>query len=164
MNMESNTNTLEQTPPMPVTTAQYASIGRRFGALVLDSLVLIIPSLMMSQAIPFLGGIVIAFLYAPILESSAVKATLGKYWMGIQAVNLDGSQLTLRTAFLRNILKSVSGIICGLGYILAFFTQRKQTLHDLILDTVVVYGRYEGSVTDEWIDALKKLFRAQPKA
>ena len=79
--------------------------------------------------------------------------------MGAQVVNLDGSQLTLRTALFRTLLKSLSGILCGFGYLFAFFTQRKQTLHDLILDTTVVYGRYEGSVADTWIAALKKLFR-----
>lgn len=146
-------------PFTQITVTNYASIGRRFGALILDGLIMIIPSILMNHAIPFLGGILIGLAYAPILESSPVKATLGKYWMGVQVVKLDGSQLTLKTAFFRSLLKWFSGIICGFGYILAFFTQRKQTLHDLILDTVVVYGRYEGSVADEWIAAIKKLFR-----
>lgn len=157
--METQTNTAETLTPASFTAPHYASIGRRFGALILDSLVLIIPSMLMSQAIPVLGGLIVAFFYAPILESSSVKATLGKYWMGIQVVNLDGSQLTLKTAIFRNILKSVSGILCGLGYLIALFTKRKQSFHDLILDTVVVYGRFEESLTDEWIGALKKLFR-----
>jgi hypothetical protein len=44
--------------------------------------------------------------------------------------------------------------------VFALFSSRKQTLHDLLADTTVVYGRSEASIADAWVDETKALFRA----
>lgn len=137
---------------------EYASLGRRFLAALLDGLILCIPCAIANSLVPFVGGIVIWFFYAPILESSEIKATLGKHLMGIQVVDLSGRRISLRAATLRNLLKVVSVIIVFIGFFFALFTKKKQTLHDMLAETVVIYGRSERSVPDTWIEALKDLF------
>lgn len=137
-----------------------ASIGRRFLALCLDALILAIPSGAANHLAPGLGGLMIWFLYAPVLESSAVRGTLGKFLMGIQVVDLQGQQLNLQTATLRSLLKLVSFAILFLGFILALFTERKQALHDLIMGTQVVNGKFEGSVFDAWSARVRAIFNS----
>ena len=41
-----------------------------------------------------------------------------------------------------------------------FFTKRRQTLHDLIAETVVLNGRKGEGVLEAWADQLKLWFRA----
>ena len=137
----------------------YASISRRFVALLIDALILIIPCAIMGSMIPFIGGAIMWFFYGPILESSAIRATIGKHMMGIQVADLNGGRLTLRAATIRNVMKLISGGMLFLGFIIAFFTKRKQSFHDIVSDTVVVYGRSEESIADAWVDTVKATFR-----
>jgi uncharacterized RDD family membrane protein YckC len=143
---------------MPV--AMYASLSRRFGAWILDGLILCVIGGIAAQVIPVLGGIAVWFFYAPILESSAIRATLGKHLMGIQVADLAGRRISFRASLIRNVMKLVSTAILFIGYVFALFSSRKQTLHDLLADTTVVYGRSEASIADAWVDETKALFRA----
>ena len=136
----------------------YASLGRRFLALVLDGIILAIPALMLSMLIPFFGGLLAYFLYAPIFESSDLRATPGKYLVGIEVVDLNGQRLPFRAALLRNIIKAISTALLFLGFILALFSERKQTVHDLIAESLVIYGRTEIPVLGAWIDQVKNIF------
>lgn len=147
-------NTLE-TIPLP-----YASVSRRLGAFIIDGLIVGILGAIASNIVPFLGGLIVWFFYAPILESSEVRATLGKYLMGIQVTDLSGRRISIRSSCVRNILKIVSAAIVFFGFFFALFTRRKQTLHDLLADTVVVYGRSEFPIADAWLATSKEIFRA----
>lgn len=138
---------------------EHSSLGRRAVALLLDWLILILPVAIVGNAIPVLGGLLVWFFYAPILECSDLRATIGKHLMGIQVTGLGGEQLTFKQSILRNLLKIVSGAMALIGYLFAFFTERKQTLHDLLAETVVVYGRSERSIPEAWAESIKKLFR-----
>lgn len=137
-----------------------ASIGRRFVALLLDGLIFAIPCAIANNLVPFVGGVIAWFFYAPIFESSEIRATLGKHLMGIQVTDLSGRRISLKTALIRNLMKFVSGAILLIGYIMAFFTKRKQALHDLLADTIVVYGRSEVSIPDAWVANSKAVFNA----
>ncbi len=141
-----------------ISNSNYASIGRRFLALLLDALILLIPCALGGHLIPIIGGIAIWFLYAPILESSRIRATLGKYLVGIQVVDGLGARISLRAAVVRNLLKFASSILLFIGFFFALFTTKKQTLHDLLADTFVVYGRSEDSIGDAWVENIKGLF------
>ncbi len=139
--------------------SSYASIEKRFLAFVLDAIILCIPCTIGNYSMPFLGGIVVLFFYAPILESSVLQATLGKYLVGIQVVDLAGQRLSLRVASIRNFLKFFSSALLFAGFFFAFFTEKKQALHDLLADTMVVYGKSERPVVDVWISSVKQVFR-----
>jgi uncharacterized RDD family membrane protein YckC len=144
--------TITQTSNLP------SSIARRFGAEILDSLVIIIPALAVNHVIPVAGGLLVWFLYSPVFEASELRATVGKYWMGVQVTDLQGARITFRAAVLRNVLKFLSSTLIFLGHIVAFFTARKQAVHDLVADTVVVYGRSEAPIFESWADSLKEIF------
>lgn len=138
----------------------YSSLGRRVVALLLDGLIFAIPCAIANNLVPFVGGLIAWFFYAPILESSAIRATLGKHLMGIQVSDLSGRRISLKASVIRNLLKFVSGAIVFLGFFVALFTKRKQTLHDLLADTVVVYGRSETPIPDAWVESSREVFNA----
>jgi uncharacterized RDD family membrane protein YckC len=64
--------------------------------------------------------------------------TLGKKAMGLKVVRADGSGVGYGLAFGRTFAEILSGMICYLGYIIAFFDAEKRTLHDHICNTRVV--------------------------
>lgn len=136
----------------------YASIGRRLIAALIDGLIVSIVGTIALYGLPVVGSIFVWLLYAPFLESSEVRATLGKKLMGIQVVNLDGTQLSFRSALIRNLIKIISGAVMCLGFIVALFTRKNQALHDLLSDTLVVQGESETPVVDAWVSNTKRLF------
>ena len=65
--------------------------------------------------------------------------TLGKYIMKIRVIELErASTPTLSKALLRAIIRIISEVFFYLGFLLAFFTPLKQTLHDKLSSCVVV--------------------------
>jgi uncharacterized RDD family membrane protein YckC len=86
-------------------------MSRRLGALLIDGFILGVMSFFAEHMVPWLGSLIIWFLYAPILESSEIRATLGKHLMGIQVVDLNGYRISFRSAVIRNLMKIVSGAI-----------------------------------------------------
>lgn len=142
----------------PLTVESYSSFGRRLAAAILDGLILMIPMALVSRMIPMVGWLVVYFFYAPILESSEIRATLGKHLMGIQVCDLQGRRISLRAAIIRNLLKLISSALLFVGHVFALFTERRQALHDLFADTLVVYGRSERSIADAWTASLRELF------
>ncbi len=145
---------------MNLNVSELGSLGRRLLALVFDGIILFIPCVLANHIIPVVGSIVVWFFYAPILESSELKATLGKYLVGIQVVDPVGRRVSIRAATVRNVLKFVSCILLFIGFIFALFTKNKQTLHDILADTVVIYSRSELLIMDVWIRSIKELFNS----
>lgn len=146
----------------PLVPQPYASISRRIMALLLDGLVLALPAAIASHMIPGVGGAIVWFFYSPVLESSELRATLGKYWMGIQVVGLDGRRISFKTSIIRNFLKVFSSILLFIGYLVALFSDKKQTLHDLVAETLVVYGRNELPIFEIWLNHVRSLFGYGP--
>lgn len=138
--------------------SSYASFGSRFAALIIDSVILFVGSLLVGvvigvvlgaggtdkqaiEAIANLVGLVLGWLYYAVQESSAAQATLGKRLMGIRVTDLEGAPISFGRATGRYFAKLLSGCILLIGYIMAAFTPRKQALHDMIASTLVVSGR-----------------------
>jgi hypothetical protein len=65
-------------------------------------------------------------------------ATLGKMAVGIKVVRSNGERLTKGRAFGRYWAMLLSSFTLGIGFLMAAFTERKQGLHDMICDTLVV--------------------------
>ena len=78
------------------------------------------------------------WLYYAGFESSRWQATPGKRVIGIRVTDAAGARVSFARASGRFFAKILSGLICGIGYLLAAFTARKQALHDLIAGTLVV--------------------------
>lgn len=65
-------------------------------------------------------------------ETSAKQGTWGKQLLGIKVVDMNGRRISTGQAVGRFFAKIISNLTCGIGYLLPLFTDRRQTLHDLI--------------------------------
>ncbi|WP_115514058.1 RDD family protein [Xanthomonas arboricola] len=90
-------------------------------------------------------GLAIPTLYFAWMQSSRLQASLGKLACGIKVVRADSNGA--RVGFWRNVLRYlaymlISVLTLGIGAVVAAFmagmSQRKQTPHDKICDTLVV--------------------------
>lgn len=84
---------------------------------------------------------VLAWLYFAVLESSPWQATLGKLALGIRVTDLQGRRISFPRALGRYLAKYLSLIILGIGFLMVAWTKRKQGLHDMIANTLVLNGR-----------------------
>jgi uncharacterized RDD family membrane protein YckC len=95
-----------------------------------ESMIVVLGVWLLSVAIPWL--------YVALMESSAKQATLGKMACGIKVTDLTGNRISFGRATGRHFAEWITGFTFLIGYVMAAFTQRRQTLHDLIAATVVV--------------------------
>jgi uncharacterized RDD family membrane protein YckC len=146
-------------PEINLLSNRHASFGRRFLAVVLDGMILLIPAAVLGSILPFVGGLLAWFLYAPFFESSVLKATIGKKLMGIQVVDAAGARITFRAAMIRSLVKLLSCALSFLPYLTALFTEKKQAVHDMLAETEVVYGRTEVAAIDAWTENFGEVFR-----
>jgi uncharacterized RDD family membrane protein YckC len=125
---------------------EYTGFWRRAGALFIDSVITVAISLILSilAVNSVASGLLIAFLYQPFFESSRMQGTPGKNLMGIRITTLDGGRISFKKAVIRFLVRFASGLLMCIGYLMALFTEKKQTLHDLAAETVVVMGEVKG--------------------
>ena len=80
----------------------------------------------------------IDWLYYAIMESSNLRATLGKLAVGIAVTDLKGNRISFARASGRHFAKMISRMTAYIGYVMAAFTERKQTLHDMMAGCIIV--------------------------
>jgi uncharacterized RDD family membrane protein YckC len=85
-------------------------------------------------------SIVVAWLYFAFMESSSWQATVGKRLLNLRVTDNDGHRLSFGRATGRYFGKILSGMICGIGFIMVAFTEKKQGLHDMLANTLVPKG------------------------
>jgi len=141
----------------PAGTLGYAGFWRRAVAFLIDSIVLaiagfplgLIPAMAVltdGDAVIVTGKIaaavatrgLLAWGYYAGMESSTWQATLGKRAIGLRVTDRTGVRISFRRATGRFFAKLLSGALFGLGFLMAAFTARRQALHDLLADTLVV--------------------------
>lgn len=166
---------LESIPPYPIVYAPYAGFWIRFVAVFIDGLLLgvlycaisfttlgglgprmpmpgsgnSLPDIMpiLFRMFTFnMANIIVGWLYFGFMESSAWQATLVKRAVGIMVTDMEGRRISFARASGRYFASLLSGLILNIGYIIGAFTERKQTLHDMIVNTVVVHGRPDEAV------------------
>lgn len=91
-----------------------------------------------AQLASALINMAIGVTYYTWFHSSPGGATLGKMAVGIKVVRSNGDRLTRGRAFGRYWAMLLSSFTLGIGFLMAAFTERKQGLHDMICDTLVV--------------------------
>ena len=79
-----------------------------------------------------------AWLYVAFMESSSWGATLGKRLLGLRVVTSTGYQLTFGQATIRHVMKFISLFTAAIGFMMAGWTKRRQALHDIPLDCLVI--------------------------
>jgi uncharacterized RDD family membrane protein YckC len=119
----------------------YAGFWRRFGAVLIDVLVVGAATGILTAISGGLGLVLFFFgpwLYEAAMMSSEWQATIGKRALDIKVTGSGGERISFARATARHFSKYLSALLLGVGYIMAAFTTRKQALHDIIADTLVV--------------------------
>jgi len=148
------------TAPIYPAAVQYAGFWRRLGAAIIDGLivgavtlviylVLIVGGISTGGIVGFFIGyfiayalaIILGWLYYALMESSSKQATLGKMALGIIVTDSQGQRVSFGRATGRHFGKIISGIILYIGYIMIAFTAKKQGLHDIMANCLVVVKR-----------------------
>lgn len=127
---------------MNLVGVEYAGFWRRFGALVIDGFILGFISLVFQMiSLDSMGlGVVLAFLYQPFFESSVLQGTPGKALLNMRVTDMNGQRVSFKKALLRYLVRIVSSLMAGIGYLIMLFTEKRQTLHDLAAETLVIRG------------------------
>ena len=128
----------------PAVTPLYAGFWRRGAAYLLDSVIVLVPTLLLAFALDeremlmYASTIIIACAYYAGFHSSSAQATLGKQVFGIKVADLQGGRISLARAVGRYFATSLSALMLLIGYLMAAFTGKRQALHDMIAGTLVV--------------------------
>lgn len=122
----------------------YAGFWWRVMASIIDMVVIGLVSAVATPIFIIFGPlvaaapIIVAAGYSILLESSQAQGTVGKMICRLKVADLQGQRLTPGKAAIRYVGKYVSALLLMIGYLLVFFTSKKQGLHDLMAGTVVV--------------------------
>ena len=144
----------------PRGTLIYATVGRRFAAVLLDGIVLVLViilpvvvlmSVMIALSAKNNNGTMPAWFMAPmlILEYGLPAAyeiffigkygaTPGKMLLKVKVVGPDGQKISYGRATGRYFAKMLSYLTLYIGFLMAFWDDEKRTLHDRICQTRVV--------------------------
>jgi uncharacterized RDD family membrane protein YckC len=79
-----------------------------------------------------------AWLYAAFSESSKWRATIGKRIIGLEVVTASGGKLSFGQASVRHFMKFLSLFTVAIGFMMAGWTKRRQALHDMPADCIVI--------------------------
>lgn len=83
-------------------------------------------------------GVFVLWLYFALFESSSRQATIGKLALGLRVTDLAGRRIGFGRATGRFFGGFISSLILCIGYMMAGWTSRKQTLHDMMAGSLVV--------------------------
>lgn len=140
-------------------TFRYAGFWRRAAALIIDLTIMIIPSMIFGMAIPFVGGPILGLLFRPVFDASPIGASPGRALMGIKILSEQGTRLTLKQAYIRYFSFYLTLATLSLGFLMSLFNERRQTLHDMIAQTVVIQAPIPSvNFFALWTEEVSKLF------
>lgn len=136
---------------------EYAGFWIRLGAWFIDYIVMAIASAIIYIPLTVMGvssfdepaafaliqivSTILNFIMPAAYESWFVgkyAATPGKMACKLKVVMAEGDRVSFARAIGRHFAKYISGLILGIGYIMAGFDEQKRTLHDRICDTRVI--------------------------
>jgi uncharacterized RDD family membrane protein YckC len=117
-----------------------ATNGERVIAYLIDSIIISFVSSIVSNFVGYglIIHLVIAFAYFAYMESQDSAASLGKQIMKIKVISAETGKNIGEDAYTRSAFRILSSIILGIGFLLAFFDAKNQTLHDQLAKTYVV--------------------------
>lgn len=78
------------------------------------------------------------WLYSAFTESSSWRATVGKRALGLQVVTAEGDRIGFGQATVRHFMKFLSLFFLTIGFMMAGWTKRRQALHDIPSDCLVI--------------------------
>ncbi|WP_413289143.1 RDD family protein [Bdellovibrio sp. HCB337] len=127
---------------MNSTTVEYAGFWRRLGGTLIDGVIVglisIVFSLLRLESVGL--SLLLAVLYQPFFEASELQGTPGKALLDMRITDMNGNRITFKKSLIRYAVRIVSSLFVCIGYLFMLFTEKKQTLHDLAAETLVVRG------------------------
>jgi uncharacterized RDD family membrane protein YckC len=144
----------------------FASPWKRAGAILLDFVIvflamfvmLLLSDIFFATRFKFQPGIGTAlwWIYFAFMESSSKQGTIGKAVFGLKVTGLNGERISFWRATGRHFGKLISSVPLAGGFVMAFFTKRRQALHDLmagclVLDTTAqnIFTNSGGGITTQ---------------
>jgi len=138
-------------PAVPASEIQAASgpsgpragFWQRFGAFIIDILILAVPSIVLvlltGQTVGQILGTLFGVVYFAYFEGGPTGQTIGKRALGIRVLDLRaGGSIGYGRAVVRYLVKSILSWILLLGYLWMLWDREKQTWHDKAATSVVV--------------------------
>lgn len=122
---------------------KYAGFWIRLVAFFIDVILLFLVNILLGYFLVgiFAGlwiGVVINWLYFTLMESSSNQATLGKMALGLIVTDGAGRSISFGRATGRYFGKFLTWWIFVPVFIVIAFTRKKQGLHDMLVDTLVI--------------------------
>jgi uncharacterized RDD family membrane protein YckC len=143
------------TPENVVFGYEIAGIGSRFMAALVDTIVIVIleiaVNLILILIAPREPGWVVAVLglisfgilwgYYIFFELSWSGQSLGKRWVGLRVIRVDGTPIGLTESLIRNLVRLIDflPVSYGVGVVSMFITSQSRRLGDLAAGTLVVW-------------------------
>lgn len=78
------------------------------------------------------------WLYHARMGSGDWQATVGKRLLGVRVLDADGGSASFAQVSARHFAKFLSTFMLGVGFLMAAFSSRRQAMHDIVSNTVVV--------------------------
>ncbi len=123
----------------PINPSRYASFSDRLLAGFIDAIIIsAIYGVVSFTSFGLVGTTVVTWLYYAFTESSTMQASLGKSAMGLKVVDVDGRSINFWRASARYLIRFLSFAVFFIGVFVMFFNERRQTLHDILTNTVVL--------------------------
>ena len=118
-----------------------ADLPLRMAAMMIDAIILMIPCLLLIYFAKGFGiglCIIIGWAYYAGLESSTLHGTIGKYALKLEVTDLEGEGLNLFQSTKRYLAHFLSLFTFGIGFIFLAFNDKRQAVHDLLTDCMVL--------------------------
>lgn len=150
-------------PSTPPSGKSFAGLLRRLPAALVDILLAVLSSMIVSLLFGIVLGLIYAqsglprdtlkvnaalagymiwilwtFFYFAIFESSKWSATPGKMLLKLRVLTVDGARISFGQATRRHFSKILSVVTLLAGLVLIQLNSKRQALHDMLSDTVVV--------------------------
>lgn len=77
--------------------------------------------------------------------------------MELIVVDANGERISFKSSVIRTVIAWASLFTGFLLYLVCLFTARKQTIHDMVANTLVIEGRRDGDPLEAWVDEIKKV-------
>lgn len=136
---------------------RYASVGRRFVAVLADGIITWVVMLLLTFASLAISGgdkgvmAAMSSMVATVLSTvlgvtyyvylnGKYGATFGKMMMGIKIVRAGGKSIGFGLAFGRYFAQFINVFTFGFGYLMAIWDKEKRGLHDRVCGTRVVHS------------------------
>jgi uncharacterized RDD family membrane protein YckC len=119
-----------------------AGFWRRFGALIIDAVILLVVEIVLRVALKGAGqalSVVVSLIYFTLFVGASRGQTPGMSALGIRVISFDGSgSIGYGRAFIRWIGGYVSAVVILLGFFWMLWDKEKQCWHDKFASDVVV--------------------------